>query len=199
MVEQGIVKAIGDKKGRKYSLAPALTPRDTWHSVREAEPHPFLSDQSLLLLAQIKAPMAKRMLCTYRKTWLESYIPNQTFYLSAEQRALLLENGKRMSSQMPSGTYAHKILNRLLIDLSYNSSRLEGNTYSLADTEKLVLDGTTASGKLDMEALMIINHKEAIQFLVDGIHHLEITQENIRALYFLLAEGLVPHGAAGKM
>jgi hypothetical protein len=198
-VQQGVVKSIGEKKGRKYFIPTLPAAKKTQWAVGEAEPHPYFTNKSESLLAQVKAPTLKRSPCTYREAWLESYIPNQTFYLSGLQREILIENGRRLSEGMPSGTYAHKIFNRLLIDLSYNSSRLEGNTYSLSDTEQLVLQGTPVAGKLDRETLMIINHKEAIRFLVDGIHHLEITVENIFSLHFLLAEGLVAHGEAGKV
>jgi Fic family protein len=81
---------------------------------------------------------------------------------------------------LPAGTYARKIFNHLLINLSYNSARLEGNTYSLVDTEKLLLEGKTAENKLDMETVMLLNHKEAIRYLVDGINRMEINIDNIR-------------------
>ena len=51
----------------------------------------------------------------------------------------LAREGTRASIGDPAGTYARRIYNRLLIDLSHHSSRLEGNTYSLLDTERLVL------------------------------------------------------------
>jgi Fic family protein len=57
--------------------------------------------------------------------------------------------------QRPAGTYARDILNRLLIDLSWSSSRLEGNTYSLLDTKELIEHGTAAPGKDAKETQMI--------------------------------------------
>ncbi|MCH2557352.1 MAG: hypothetical protein MK005_08630 [Alcanivorax sp.] len=45
--------------------------------------------------------------------------------------------------------------------------RLEGNTYPLIETQRLLLEGTGAAGKLDEEAVMILNHKEAIRYLVE--------------------------------
>jgi Fic family protein len=55
----------------------------------------------------------------------------------------------------------------LLIDLSWNSSRLEGNTYLLLETERLLELGEAAEGKEAQEAQMILNHKAAIELLVD--------------------------------
>jgi Fic family protein len=54
-----------------------------------------------------------------------------------------------------------------LIDLSWNSSRLEGNTYSLLETERLLEQGETAEGKDAMETQMVLNHKAAIELLVE--------------------------------
>lgn len=108
-------------------------------------------------------------------------------------------SGQRSSNQDPAGTYAHQIFNRLIIDLSYNSSRLEGNTYSLLDTEKLLLHGHTAEGKLDEEKSMILNHKEAIRYLVDNAPRIEVSRNVICALHYLLSDGLVEPSEAGKI
>lgn len=52
-----------------------------------------------------------------------------------------------------------KELERLAIDLSWKSSQIEGNTYSLLETERLLKDKETASGKTKEEAIMLLNHK----------------------------------------
>lgn len=104
-----------------------------------------------------------------------------------------------MNREDPAGTHAHQIFNRLLIDLSYNSSRLEGNTYSLLDTQRLVLEGSSAEGKLDEEKIMILNHKEAIRYLVDNAHRLDVDEQTICTLHYLLSDGLVEARYAGKV
>jgi hypothetical protein len=63
----------------------------------------------------------------------------------------------------PAGAYAKQILDRLLIDLSSNSSRLEGNTYSLLDTRRLIEFGEEAAGRDRLEAQMVI--KNALGFI----------------------------------
>jgi hypothetical protein len=83
--------------------------------------------------------------------------------------------------------------------LSYNSSRLEGNTYSLLDTERLILEGASAEGKLDEEKIMILNHKEAIRYMVDNASKLKVNQQTICTLHFLLSDGLVESRYAGKL
>ena len=57
-------------------------------------------------------------------------------------------------------------LERLAIDLSWKSSQIEGNTYSLLETEHLLREKETASGKTKEEAIMLLNHKEALDFII---------------------------------
>ncbi|HED06943.1 MAG TPA: cell filamentation protein Fic [Ignavibacteria bacterium] len=60
-----------------------------------------------------------------------------------------------------------KELERLAIDLSWKSSQIEGNTYSLLETERLLKEKKTASGKTKEEAIMLLNHKEALDFIIE--------------------------------
>ena len=143
------------------------------------------SAASQQVINKVRAPLYERRPCTYRYEWLESYQPNATFYLNVEERNQLHEIGQRLNVGMPAGTYAKQIFNRLLIDLSYHSSRLEGNTYSLAETEKLLLQGMSADDKIDADKVMILNHKDAINFLVEGINRLEVSEENVRTMHYL--------------
>ena len=83
-------------------------------------------------------PPGARKPAGYNREFLDSYHPNVSSYLSPAERTHLREVGKPMMAPQPAGTYAKQILNRLLIDLSWNSSRLEGNTYSLLDTRRLI-------------------------------------------------------------
>jgi fido (protein-threonine AMPylation protein) len=91
-------------------------------------------------------------------------------------------------------------LDRLLIDLSWNSSRLEGNTYSLLDTKRLIAFGKEAQGKDRVEAQMILNHKDAIEFLVDNADEIGFNRFTIRNLHGVLANNLLPDPqAAGRL
>ena len=58
-------------------------------------------------------------------------------------------------------------MERLAIDLSWKSSQIEGNTYSLLETERLLKEKETAAGKPKDDAVMLLNHKEAINFIID--------------------------------
>lgn len=81
-------------------------------------------------------------------------------HLSRLQQAYT-DNVKALSK----GQYKQE-LDRLAIDLSWKSAQIEGNTYSLLETERLLKDKETAAGKTKDEATMLLNHKEAIDFII---------------------------------
>ena len=188
MTTEGLVKKIGVKRGTRYAVIK-----------QDDAAYLNFSLESRHALAMVHEPLYKRTPIAYSSEWLDSYQPNKTFYIPEESRKKLHLAGKRSKKEDPAGTYAHKIFNRLLIDLSYNSSRLEGNTYSLLDTQKLLLEGAGAEGKLDEEKVMILNHKEAIRYLVDNAGQLKINIQTICTLHYLLADGLVESRHAGKI
>ncbi|HEY5581482.1 MAG TPA: Fic family protein [Rhodoferax sp.] len=107
-------------------------------------------------------------------------------------RAQLHSLGRSSPEQTPAGTFARGILNRLLIDLSWASSKLEGNTYSRLDTERLIEFGQAAEGKDALETQMILNHKSAIEYLVRDTEHAGVTPETVIALHAFLSDGLMP-------
>jgi Fic family protein len=133
---------------------------------------------------------------SYNRDFLDSYVPNKTAYVPEKVRKQLYKEGKRFDKTLAAGTYAREICQRLLIDLSYNSSRLEGNTYSLLDTQKLVEEGISAEGKVNEETVMIMNHKEAILFLVENAQEIELTSLTIRNLHHLLSQDLLANPEA---
>jgi Fic family protein len=155
-----------------------------------------LSPESRNLLHYVSQGVNERTPVGFNQEFLRSYEPNKTFYLSPEQREKLLEIGRVEAVERPAGTYARNILNRLLIDLSWNSSRLEGNTYSLLETKRLIELGETATGKDASEAQMILNHKAAIEYIVDSAGDEQITSHEIRNLHALLSENLLGDPAA---
>ena len=136
----------------------------------------------------------------YDPAFLESYRPNDTHYLSEAQRIHLRDMGMSPAAAEPAGTYAKQVLNRLLIDLSFYSSRLEGNTYSLLDTTRLLEMGEEAEGKDRRDTQMILNHKQAIEFLVDAAGETGFNRHTILNLHAALADNLLPDPqAAGRL
>lgn len=88
-------------------------------------------------------------------------------------------------------TEYRKEMERLGIDLSWKSSQIEGNTYSLLETERLLKDKQTASGKTKEEAVMLLNHKDALDFVLAAPEYLrEISVRRIEELHTLLVKEL---------
>lgn len=84
-----------------------------------------------------------------------------------------------------------KEMERLGIDLSWKSSQIEGNTYTLLETERLLRESKTAEGKTKEEAVMLLNHKDALSFILDNPDYLqELTVSNIEDIHQLLTKDL---------
>lgn len=149
--------------------------------------------------AHLATPYNRRPPVSYRKEFLDSYIPGRTFYLAEADRARLRAAGQPAGGALPAGTYARRILEQLLVDLSWASSRMEGNTYDILQTERLIRFGEEAEGKDRKEALMILNHKEAIQYVVDNLAQITLNRADLFNIHALLSEGLLADpGMAGR-
>ncbi len=84
-----------------------------------------------------------------------------------------------------------KEMERLGVDLSWKSSQIEGNTYSLLETERLLKDKLTAGGKTKEEAIMLLNHKDALDFVLDEPDYLkEISVRRIEDIHSILTKEL---------
>jgi len=148
----------------------------------------------------VREPIQRRRPVGYDRAFLDGYRPNESFYLPAETRQRLFESGRSPDGeQLAAGTYARQIFSRLLIDLSWNSSRLEGNTYSLLETERLLELGESAEGKGAKEAQMILNHKAAIELLVDQASETGFNRYTILNLHALLSDNLLDPQACGRL
>ena len=194
MVENGRLERHGPKSRAKYSLpAKAAEPAEDELSIP-------LTGRSPKLLELVKRPLRRREPVGYKRGFLDSYIPNSTAYLDLRTRIELGDMGRSTPGPQPAGTYAKHVLERLLIDLSWNSSRLEGNTYTLLDTRRLIQLGEAAEGRDLHETQMILNHKEAIHFLVEGVDEIGFNRYTICNLHAILANNLLPNAqAAGRL
>ncbi len=158
-----------------------------------------VSKQGELIRASIRRPLSARTPVGYDPRFLESYRPNVDAYLDPGMRARLHSRGRTPGPERPAGTYARQILSRLLVDLSWASSRLEGNTYTRLDTQNLIEFGRHAPGKDQRETQMILNHKAAIEMLVDNVEEVGFNRYTICNLHALLADNLLPTRAAGRV
>ncbi len=190
LVDEGRLLTDGEKRGVKYRL-PAE--RAVYREVpeKDAEPGELLPEGVNKIRKYIRQPIETRKRVGYDRKFLDSYLPNTSFYLSEKEREHLRKIGTQVAAEQPAGAHAKQILNRLLIDISWNSSRLEGNTYSLLETSRLINFGKEAEGKDQLEVQMILNHKEAIEFLVDSAAEIGFNRYTIFNLHALLAHNLL--------
>lgn len=183
MEKEGLIRFEGATRNRRY-FARAQRAEEP------SSPVP-LSPESIAALGLVAGPVAGRPPVGYVRAFLDEYEPGATWYLPAETRARLAALGKTPEEHQPAGTYVRHVLERFLLDLSWNSSRLEGNTYSLLDTERLLKSGAEAEGKPLVETQMLLNHKAAIEFLVAEPMVAAIDERTLKAIHALLLENLV--------
>jgi hypothetical protein len=162
--------------------------------------HIPLSSGAERVSALVQRPLAARTPVGYNRAFLDGYTPNVSAYLQEPVRQRLHDLGRSPGGEQPAGTYARNILNRLLVDLSWASSRLEGNTYTRLDTQNLIEFGMLAQGKDQLEAQMILNHKAAIEMLVQNVEDVGFNTYTFCNLHALLSENLLPDpGACGRL
>src|SRR5450759_519472 len=208
LVKQGRLVAEGRKRGALYRL-PAeaqVTVRPEAGAVKAeggqvlAEIYIPMSIEGSRLRDLVRRPLTLRTPVGYRREFLLDYRPNETWYLPGQTRARLRGLGETPSTERQAGTYARDVLARLLIDLSWASSKLEGNTYTRLDTQRLIEHGEAATGKDARETQMILNHKRAIEYLVDGADEVGYDIHTFQNLHALLSENLLADpGASGKL
>ncbi len=196
LIEQERILPQGEGRAIKYRLAPStgtaniiLGPLSMQAS---GEAYVPTSPEGEEIKTYVRQARQQRKPVSYKNAFLEQYRPNQSAYLPESLRAQLHSLGRSPAEQTPAGTFARDILNRLLIDLSWASSKLEGNTYSRLDTERLIEFGQAAEGKDALETQMILNHKTAIEYLVRDTEHAGVSPETIIALHAFLSDGLLP-------
>ena len=107
-----------------------------------------------------------------------------------ERLNALQEEFRQHVNEMSENEY-RKEMERLGIDLSWKSSQIEGNTYSLLETERLLRESKTADGKTKEEAVMLLNHKDALRFVLDNPDYLQqLTVSHIEDIHQLLTKEL---------
>lgn len=209
LVAEGRLQAAGARAGRRYRIGESVS----WFSAEPAgtlgvsPPSAIASATDIRALPlsaaaeeikrRVTRPLTVRKPVGYDVAFLDGYRPNVTAYLPAALRRKLVGLGRTDGTALPAGTHLRKVLDRLLIDLSWNSSRLEGNTYSLLETQRLVELGESADGKRAEETQMILNHKAAIELLAERAGEIGFNRYTLCNLHALLSENLLPDPAAG--
>lgn len=196
LIENGEVTAMGEGRARRYFRAGFKVAVEALPSIGDSFSGFIpLSADSQDILAYVDQTLGARKPVGYQRSFLDTYRPNETYYLSGSLRRQLHKMGKTADVDEPAGTYSRAILNRLLIDLSWASSHLEGNTYSRLDTRELIEHGRAARGKAALETQMILNHKTAIELLVENISSAGFNRYTLMNLHSALAENLLPNPA----
>lgn len=177
--DQGLVIMNGDKKSSTWTASEDLR--------RE------------VLREQIQAPLAKRPLVPYQEGFLEEYEPNKTRYLDEKHLARLhrqCEPGSAEFHTLPSRDQS-----LFLCGLSWASSSMEGNSYDLIGTEKLLMEGLEREGASASETTMVLNHHEAVRYLIDNIHFpnrkndVNVSVRDIKSIHGLLSTNLLKNPA----
>ena len=198
--EEKKILSKGSGKGKRYFpveeiSSPVIHEATVPYSAGRKTETIQLSNSAQEIGNIVRGPLISRTPVGYNPDFLNSYIPNKTEYLPKSTRTELARVG-HVGADLPAGTYVRQVLDRLLIDLSWNSSRLEGNTYSLLETELLVKKGESAGGKNADETQMILNHKAAIEMLADQADEIGFNRYTICNLHALLSDGLLHNPTA---
>ena len=194
LVSQDRIEMLGDRRTARYrrrasAAIRAHEPEAAWRTAPPPDDLP-VSVAGAEVRAYVTQPRHQRRPVAYRPSFLEQYQPNHTAYLPRDLREQLHAMGRSPAAN-PPGTFARDMLNRLLTDLSWSSSQLEGNTYSRLDTERLIAFGQAAEGKDALETQMILNHKQAIEYLVLSPDNARVQIDTVIALHAFLSDGLM--------
>jgi hypothetical protein len=145
-------------------------------------------------------PASQRIPVGYVRELLDDYVPNHSQYLPTALTTKLRQIGLPIQCERAAGSFVRDVFSPVSIDLSWASSRLEGNTYTRLDTQRLIDYGETAAGKSADETQMILNHKAAIELLVESTEAIGIDVPTILTLHALLSDGLMSDsGASGRL
>ena len=176
LVSNKYIESSGQGKGTKYSISAiydVIRPIDTeQYYQKEIDEREIKEQFNFEIITEV--------------------LSKNNIFSSEELENLELIHKKylRNISQLSEAEYA-KELDRLAIDLSWKSSQIEGNTYSLLETERLLREKETASGKTKEEAVMLLNHKDAIDFLIENKDYLSpISVAKIEDIHSILVKEL---------
>lgn len=175
-VVSGDVVVTGKARATRYSLS-----------------HQAFVNMPLDLDTYFAAEADKRVIqSTFNFELIRDILPSVSLFSEDELAHLntLQDEFRQHLSQLTDNEY-RKEMERLGIDLSWKSSQIEGNTYSLLETERLLRESKTADGKTQEEAIMLLNHKYALRFVLDNPDYLQqLTVSRIEDIHSLLIKDL---------
>ena len=176
LVDDGVLLLVGKGKSSRYMLSPAyelFQPIDlNTYFGKDIDERQIHESYNFDLIEKTLSGVAL-------------FTRSEITYLDARQK-VFAENLSKLSAAQ-----YRKEMERLGVDLSWKSSQIEGNTYSLLETERLLLEKETAAGKSKDEAVMLLNHKDALDFILDNPDYLsELTVAKIETIHSILVKEL---------
>lgn len=176
LVEKGDVDVVGQGRATRYSISAKAQ-----------------VTMNIDIETYFKKETDERVIQSgFNFSLINEILPKVEIFTSEEMERLnALQNQFKQNLQGISDTEYRKEMERLGIDLSWKSSQIEGNTYSLLETEKLLKEKQTASGKTKEEAVMLLNHKDALDFILDNPDYLKkLSVRRIEDIHSLLVKEL---------
>ena len=176
LVDKGDIVVTGKARATRYSLSPQA---------------------QLLMPLNLGTYFAKdvderQVQTSFNFDLIREQLPAVTLFNDDERKHLneLQQQFLKHIGEMSPNEY-RKEMERLGIDLSWKSSQIEGNTYSLLETERLLRESKAAEGKTKEEAVMLLNHKDALRFILDNPDYLErLSISHIEEIHTLLIKEL---------
>lgn len=176
LIDENLIITVGKGRWTKYIISPEY---ELFYPV----------DLDDYFLKEIDERVIKE---TYNFSLMDGVLNNTSLFNADELEELnKLQNQYENNIKELSETHYRKELERLAIDLSWKSSQIEGNTYTLLETERLIKEKETAEGKSKDEAIMLLNHKEAIDFILSDTKYLiPLSLSRIEAIHSILIKDL---------
>lgn len=176
LISENLILPIGKGRGTKYIINPAydlLYPIDVDEYFEKEIDERIIKD-------------------SFNFSLMPAILSKAALFTTDEQLQLVdLQKKHHENVSELSELEYRKELERLAIDLSWKSSQIEGNTYSLLETERLLKDKETAQGKAKDEAIMLLNHKEALDFIIENPDYISpLTISTIEDIHSLLTKDL---------
>ena len=176
LVAADLINAIGELKSRKYEIS------NGFEIIRPIDMNKYFEKEIDDRVIQDK----------FNSGLINDTLQNISIFTNTELDHLkkLQETFTSNLSKLTRSEYK-KELERLAIDLSWKSSQIEGNTYSLLETERLLKDKETAAGKTKDEATMLLNHKDALDFIIGNPTYINpLTVSCIEDIHSILVKEL---------
>jgi Fic family protein len=176
LISENLITTTGKGKSTKYKLSPFYK----------------LFDQVNIEKYYQREIDEREIIENFNFSVLTEILPNVSLFAVNELNKLasLQKEFTKNISSLSEFQY-RKELERLAIDLSWKSSQIEGNTYSLLETERLLKEKETAAGKTKEEAIMLLNHKDAIDFIIESPDYLfPLTISKIEDIHSILTKEL---------